>query len=61
MIAPDWLSLSAYARTYGLSRHTVYRLLEEHALETYRIFKVVRIRNLPPPAHQPTDEQDDDD
>lgn len=48
-----WISISAYARAWGLTRNTVYKLLENESLETYRVLKVVRIKNLRPDAHRP--------
>lgn len=51
--APGWLSISAYARTWGLTRNTVYKLLENGNLETYRVLTVVRIRNVSPDEHSP--------
>jgi hypothetical protein len=49
-----YLSVGAFARRYGLTRHTVYKLLDQRALETWRAFGLIRIKNLPPDAHQPT-------
>ena len=46
-----WVSISEYARLYGLTRNTVYKLLENQSLETYRVLKVVRIRNTRPDQH----------
>lgn len=53
---PAWLSVSAYARTYGLTRNTVYKLLEHHLLQVYTLtgpVDVIRIRNRAPddPSH----------
>ena len=47
----QWLSIGAYARTYGLSRQTVYKLLQAELLETYTVLSVRRIRNRPPNDH----------
>lgn len=48
-----WLSISAYARQYGVHRNTVAKWLESDALITYRFGRVVRVRNVPPanPRH----------
>lgn len=53
---PAWLSVSAYARTYGLTRNTVYKLLEHQLLQVYTLtgtVDVIRIRNRAPndPSH----------
>lgn len=48
-----WLSISAYARAYGLSRPTVRKLLENGDLEAYKILGLTRIRNAEPDAHHP--------
>lgn len=48
-----WLSISAYARAYGLSRPTVRKLLDQHLLDAYRVLGLTRIRNLEPDAHHP--------
>lgn len=50
---PAYLSISAYSRTYGVSRNTVYRLLEEGRLETWRVLTLIRIKNVPPDRHTP--------
>ncbi len=43
-----WVSISAYARNWGLCRNTVYRLIRLEQVETYRVLKVVRVKNQPP-------------
>jgi len=50
-----WLSISAYGRAYGLSRHTVRKLLDSGLLDAYRVpaLNLTRIRNLEPDAHHP--------
>ena len=48
----QWLSVGAYARTYGLSRQTVYKLLQAELLETYTVLSVRRIHNKPPNEHK---------
>ncbi len=46
---PQWVSLSVYARIYGLDRATVYRLLRlTGVLDTYTVGSLRRIRNVPP-------------
>lgn len=47
-----WLSIGAYARTYGISRPTVKKWLTAGLLETYRFMGVIRIKNLEPAQHQ---------
>jgi excisionase family DNA binding protein len=47
-----YLSIAGYARTYGISRHTVYKWLEAGVLQTYRVDTLVRIKNVPPDEHQ---------
>lgn len=49
-----WLSVGAYARTYGLTRQTVYKLLDANLLETFTILGLRRIKNLPPDHHLPS-------
>ena len=48
----DWLSISAFARAYGVDRGTVYKWLKSELLDTYRVGKLERIRNLTPDQHQ---------
>lgn len=43
-----WLSISAYARYYGVSRHTVWKWLQGGLLELYRVGRCVRVRHQPP-------------
>lgn len=45
----DWVSISDYARIYGVDRGTVYKWLEiPGTLETYSVGTLRRIRNIPP-------------
>jgi len=44
----DWLSISAYARAYGVDRRTVYKWLHARILVTYRVGVLVRIKDQPP-------------
>lgn len=44
----DWLSISAYARAYGVDRGTVYKFLEANLLIHYRVARLIRIRDQPP-------------
>lgn len=44
----QWLSISAYARLYGVHRNTAAKWVKLHAVEFYRKGKAVRIRNVPP-------------
>lgn len=46
-----WVSISEYSRRYGLTRNTVYRLISIGQLESYRVLKIVRVKNLPPDRH----------
>jgi len=48
---PDWLSPSAYAYRYGVSRATVYKWLRAKILHVYQVGTLQRIRNLPPDQH----------
>lgn len=50
---PDWLSISAFARKYGIDRTTVYKWLSCELLLTYRVGNLLRVRNLPPDQHAP--------
>jgi hypothetical protein len=49
----EWLSISDYARRYGVDRATVYKWLRADILLIYRVKTLVRIRNLPPDQHRP--------
>jgi hypothetical protein len=48
----EWISISQYARAYGVDRSTVYKFLDAGLLDVYRVrcpgILVVRIRNTPP-------------
>lgn len=48
MPEPRWVSISAYARIYGVDRRTVYKWLDAGLLTVYRVDRVVRIKALPP-------------
>jgi len=48
-----YVSISTFARIYGIDRGTVYKWLRAHMLETYKLGKVLRIRNLAPDQHHP--------
>lgn len=48
----DWLSISAYARAYGIDRGTVYKFLEANLLIYYRVERLIRIKDQPP-QHKP--------
>lgn len=50
----DWVTISAFARRYGIDRHTVYKWLDARILQTYAVGKLLRIRNLPPDQHRPS-------
>jgi hypothetical protein len=54
-----YVSVSAYSRIYGLTRHTVNKLLEAKKLEGYRltdVVNVVRVKNAPPDQHKASPE-----
>lgn len=44
----DWLSISAYARAYSVSRATVYKWKDVGLLTTYQVDRCIRVFNLPP-------------
>lgn len=46
-----WVSISQYARLYGLTRNTVYKLIEQQRLESYRVLRIVRVKNVSPDQH----------
>ena len=52
----EWLTVTAFAARYGVSRGTVYKWLAGRHLETYEQGTVLRVRNLPPDQHHPTDQ-----
>jgi hypothetical protein len=45
---PRWISISAYALLYGVSRTTVYKWLHADLLETWSVNHLIRVRNRPP-------------
>ena len=45
---PAWLSISDYAFHYGVSRKTVWKWLTSGLLETYRVGRCLRIKNMAP-------------
>jgi hypothetical protein len=49
----EWVTVTAFALRYGVDRSTVYKWLDSELLLTYRVGKLLRIRNLPPDAHEP--------
>lgn len=51
-MSPDtlWVSISAYARIYGIDRSTVYKWLDSGLLTTYRVGKCIRVKHQPPLA-----------
>lgn len=55
VVLPLWISISAYGRAWGLTRTTVYKLLTQNRLETYRLEapSVIRIKNIAPCDHHP--------
>lgn len=46
--SPDWLTVTAYARIYGVSRGVVYKWLRADLLEIFRVGALLRVRNQPP-------------
>lgn len=45
----EWLTIKAYARIYGIDRHTVYKWLAHGGiLEVYQVGTLRRIRHQPP-------------
>lgn len=44
----EWVSITAYAKAYSLSRPTVYKWIDGQLLTTCRVGKLIRIRNQPP-------------
>lgn len=48
----EWVTVTAYAHRFGISRATVYKWLDAKLLETYRLRHVLRVRNLPPDQHR---------
>lgn len=51
----QWLCITDYAHTYGVSRPTVYKWMDAGVLvegvHYYRVESVVRIYNRPPTQH----------
>jgi hypothetical protein len=47
-----WLSITEYAKEYGVERSTVYKYMDAELVDYYRVrapgLLVVRIRNTPP-------------
>jgi hypothetical protein len=46
--APDWVSVTEYARRHSVDRGTVYKWLRHGLLDHYQVEAVLRIRNVPP-------------
>lgn len=46
-----WLSISAFARRYGVDRGTVHKWLNQKLLDHYRVGLIVRVKNIPPDQH----------
>ena len=43
----SWLSITQYARAYGLDRSTVKKLLDVGLLDSYKVGRVIRVKNQP--------------
>jgi transposase-like protein len=59
-ILPDpvvWLSVTAYAHAYGVSRTTVYKWLQLGRLGTFQTSYCRRIRNSPPTETPPVSKE----
>ena len=50
---PAWVSITAYAALQAVSRKTVYKWLEAGLLITYRVGRLIRVRNQPPIEQKP--------
>lgn len=50
----EWLTVNEFADAYSVSRSTVHKWLRAEILEIYRVGALIRIRNLPPNQHIPT-------
>lgn len=48
LLIGSWISISQYARIYGVSRPTVYKWLRAGLLETWRVRRCVRVKNQEP-------------
>lgn len=48
----EWMTISAYAIKYGVSRNTVYKWLEADLLEVLDALGVRRLRDKPPQTKQ---------
>lgn len=48
----EWVSISDYARIYGIDRATVYKWLRADLLVVYQVGTLRRLRNLPPQARE---------
>jgi excisionase family DNA binding protein len=44
----EWLSVKEYAAIYRVTRPTVYKWLSCGLLTTFRVGRVVRVKNAPP-------------
>ena len=45
---PIWLSISAYARVWGIDRATVYKWLAAGLLDHYRVGRCIRVKDQQP-------------
>ena len=49
-VSAVWVSLSTYARIYGVHRNTVAKWVKLELLECYRLGHTVRVKHEPPKA-----------
>ena len=44
----EWISISDYARKYGITRHTVYKFIGAGVVRFYKVGSLTRIYDAPP-------------
>lgn len=56
-IPAEYVTVTEFARRYGVGRDTVHKWIGAGILRFYRVETVVRVRNLPPDQHKALLEQ----
>lgn len=52
-MTPEWVSITAYALQFSVTRKTVYKWLEAGLLDTFRVGRCIRVLNQPPTDRRP--------
>lgn len=46
--AEAWLSITAYAEKYAVSRRTVYKWIDCGLVDAFKVERVIRLKDFPP-------------